>query len=257
MVLFPKLVVFLRFLVDYLLLLGSARLCDHPIRLWRAVTAAALGAVYVFGCIGLGLTFLGSFFWHLIWQGLMCMVAFGMDLRTVKPALLYLLLSVGIGCFALGLGKEGHISKFLCFAALIVLCIQGIWAGRPKKTYLPVSIRHGDRVVDLTALVDTGNMLTDPVSGNPVLVADAVTGTKLLGLSVEQLKDPVNTLQSAQIRGLRLIPYTAVGSPKGMLLGLRVDRLIIGGRHQNHVVAFAPQMLDGNKRYQALAGGNV
>ena len=107
----------------------------------------------------------------------------------------------------------------------------------------------------MTALLDSGNTLKDPVTGLPVLVADARAAMELLQLQESELLHPIETISRGKHVGLRLIPYCAVGQPAGMLLGIQVDQLQINGRDVNQVVAFAPQCIGQGSGYEALTGG--
>ena len=78
----------------------------------------------------------------------------------------------------------------MCF-----LCLVG-FRGRAGQQYVPVAICYEGRCVSLMALVDTGNTLRDPVTGQSVLVADALCARTLLGLTVEQLRHPAETVAS-------------------------------------------------------------
>ena len=87
-----------------------------------------------------------------------------------------------------------------------------------------------------------------------MLVVGADVALQLLGITADELKSPIQTLQRGDIRGLRLIPYRAVGQPNGMLLATRLDCVLIDGKKTGNLVAFAPQVFDAGE-YQALAGG--
>ena len=54
------------------------------------------------------------------------------------------------------------------------------------------------------------------------MVVDRMTADKLLGLTTEQLEDPIGTISRGKYPGLRLIPYTAVGKSAGMLLAMKM-----------------------------------
>jgi len=116
-----------------------------------------------------------------------------------------------------------------------------------------VELSYGDKRVQLTALRDTGNTLRDPVTGRQVLVVDASTAGKLTGLSVQQLKKPVESVTA--LPGLRLIPYRAVGQAGGLLLALKIPQAKIGSWQGSALVAFAPEGLGSDGTYQALTGG--
>lgn len=249
------LVVLLNFLVDFFLILGTNRLSGCPPGGKRAALAAALGAVYAGLCVLPTLAFLRNFFWRLVCLGLMSGIAFGWNKGAVRRGILLVFLSMALGGIALGLGEGGFWSVVLGAVGVALLCITG-FQGRPgQQRYVPVSITHGGKTVQLMALVDTGNALRDPISGRAVLVADADSAYRLLGLTRQQLAQPLKTVSSCKELHLRLIPYHAVGQPGGMLLALRVDALEMNGKKEDLLVAFAPQQI--GKTYQALTGGIV
>ena len=105
------------------------------------------------------------------------------------------------------------------------------------------------------ALKDTGNLLRDPLTGEQVLVAGADVGMKLLDLTEEQLRAPLETMASGVISGMRLIPYHAVGQPCGMLLAVRFCDAKIGKNVAQPLVAFAPDRIGQGAMYQMLTGG--
>lgn len=252
---YVDLMILLNFLVDFLLILGTNRLSGYGPGVKRAAAGAALGAVYAVGCVMPGFAFLGNTFWRLVSLMLMSMIAFGRSLGALRRGILFVFLSMALGGIALGLGNGGFWAIVMGALGIAIACVVG-FCGRPgQEKYVPVSITHGDRQIHLTALLDTGNTLRDPVSGLPVLVADAMAAEKLMGLTAGQLARPVETLASRSKSGLRLIPYHAVGQPGAMLLGLRVQRLQINGKTADMIVAFAPQRIGQGKPYQALAGG--
>lgn len=257
MTVYPNLIVLLNFLVDFLLLLGASCLCGYPAQMGKAALGALTGAVYTGLCLLPSFRFLANGGWRLVSLSLMAMLAYGCCRSALRRGAVFLFLCLAMGGLAMLLGRGDLYSMLLCALILCLLCILGFRGGARPHQYVPVVIRHGDACVNLTALVDTGNTLCDPVSGRPVLVADDGTGEALLGLSQQQLSDPVQTLTACRIPGLRLIPYCAVGQPSGLLLGLKVDRLTVNGKISDSLVAFAPQRLGRGEDYQALAGGMV
>lgn len=251
------LVVVLNFLVDFLLILGTNRLSGHPTQMRRALLAGAVGGGYAAMCVLPGFCFMGNIFWRLVSLALMSVVAFGWSKSALRRGILFVFLSMALGGIALGLGNGGFWAIVLGALGVAILCVAG-FCGRPgQQQYVQVDIVHGDRQMHLTALLDTGNTLRDPVSGQAVLVADADIGAKLLGLSADDFAHPIETMGKGGNRGLRLIPYHAVGQSGGLLLGMRVDHLRINGKKQEMIVAFAPQKIGQGKPYQALAGGSV
>lgn len=244
----------LNLLVDLLLILGTNRLAGHPMGVKRALPAAMLGGIYAAGCVLPGFFFLGNTLWRLVCLALMSAIAFGLSQSGLRRGVLFVFLSMALGGIALGLGRGGFWSLVLSAGGVCFLCLVGFRGRVREQKYIPVTIYYGGQTVSMTALVDTGNTLRDPVSGRPVLVVDASVASKLLPLSCAQLAHPVETLATAKLTGLRLIPYSAVGQSAGLLLGIRPDRVEADGKESEYIVAFAPQNL-GHGQYQALAGG--
>ena len=246
--------VLLNFLVDFLLLLGTNRLTGHPPGLKRAAGASILGGLYAGVCILPGFSFLGNTLWRLASLALMSMIAFGMQKNSIRRGTVFVFLSMALGGVAVGLGRGGFWSVLLSAGGVCMLCLVGFRGKLTQQRYVPVTITCGARTVALTALVDTGNTLRDPISGFPVVVVDETVAGKLCQLTRNQIAHPVETLGSVKLPGLRLIPYSAVGQSTGMLLGIRADRVQVEGKTGKYIVAFAAQNL-GHGQYQALTGG--
>lgn len=246
--------ILLNFLVDLLLILGTNRLSGYPMGIKRAVPAAALGGIYAGACVLPGFGFLGNFLWRLVSLALMSVLAFGKQQNGLRRGVVFLFLSMALGGIAMGLGRGGFWSVVLSAGGVCFLCLIGFRGRVTEQKYIPVTIVHNGNRVALTALVDTGNTLRDPVTGRPVLVVDAAVASRLISLSFEQLAHPLETLATAKPQGLRLIPFNAVGQSTGLLLGIRADSVVVEGKESDYIVAFAPQNL-GHGQYQALAGG--
>ena len=123
----------------------------------------------------------------------MLLAAYGGSRRLVRQGVIFLALScaLGGGVLAIGLlggrglalgGKGVYYAPFdlklvLLSAAgcyvLLTLALRGV--GRHTAAageLVPVRLELDGRRAELTALVDTGNTLTDPASGQPVMVAE-------------------------------------------------------------------------------------
>lgn len=252
MTVYLDIVILLNFLVDWLLLMGTNRLCGHRLSPGRSALGAMLGGLYGGACLLPGFSFLGNTLWRTVMLALMAVIAFGFKRSTLRRGILFLLLSMALGGVALGLDR-GFLSVAGGAGAVCLLCIFGFRGRISTPAYLPVELTYGEKSLKLTALQDTGNTLCDPVTGSPVLVVDGEAAGKLTGLSKEQLRKPVETMGT--IPGLRLIPYRAVGTEGGLLLALTMKQVKIGSWQGSRVVAFAPEKLSVDGDYQALTGG--
>ena len=249
------LVLLLNFGVDFLLLLGTNRLSGYPARVGRAAISASLGALYACICLVPQFSFLGNFLWRTVALAFMAVVAFGISRSALRRGILFLLLSMALGGVASGVGAPDFGILLLAAMGILLLSVISLPKGL-GVTYIPVELIRGEKRVVLTALRDTGNTLTDPVTGEQILVAGADVAWDVLGLTPGQLADPVGTMQHSGISGLRLVPYHSVGNPGGLLLAARFDDVKVGGVSRGHLVAFTAERIGKSEGYQALAGGS-
>ena len=235
----------LNFLVDLCLMVGVNRLSGHPPGLKRAAAAAALGGGYAGVCLVPGLQFLGSGLWRAVSLGLMGWTAFGADRSGWQRSMLFVLLSMALGGLAMTMAS-GVKGLALSVGALGLIGRMGL-RGQGRR-FVSLEVTYAGRTVKLRALVDTGNALCDPVTGEPVTVLSPGVGLEL-GLPAEVMSDPVG----AVVPGLRLIPARTVGGG-GLLAAVRCERVVVNGQAAGRLVAFARENF-GNGEYQALTGG--
>lgn len=255
MTVYVDVVMGLNFLVDFFLLLGTNRLCGCPTAKGRTVGAAALGGVYGGVCLIPGFAFLGNLLWRIVVLAGMCVIAFGWQRSSVRRGALFLFLTMALGGIAQGVYGSGILGLIGSAAGLFLLCAVGFRGRVSGGQQVPVVIRNGRHVCRLVALRDTGNTLTDPITGQSVLVVGSEVAWELLGITPQQLRSPLEAMASGKIPGLRLIPYRSVGCSTGMLLAAVMDEVVIDGQPSGKLVAFAPQTIGRTETYQALAGG--
>ena len=146
------------------------------------------------------------------------------------------------------------VASVVSLAAVYFLCCLRFRVDS-KVVAVTLSFRGNTKVFN--ALKDTGNNLKDPLTGRSVLVIGADIAESVLGLTRQQLENPIQTLQSNILPGLRLLPYASIGSKNAMLLAMQIKDVKIGGWQGSCLVALASQNIIGNRNYQALIGEDV
>ena len=270
----------LNFVVDYLLLLSAGRLAGEVLRRGRLALGAALGAAYAGAVFLPGLGFLVHPLCKVGAGVLTVLAGYGGSRRLLRVCLVFFAVSASFGGGILALQLLGNRSLTLangvlsspldlklvllsaagCYG-LITLLFQRAARHSPRRELAPAVVELGGRRAVLTALVDTGNTLTDPATGRPVLVAE---GEKVKGLfppgtapSRAELYDPAGAMERLSGAGLRcrLLPYQAVGVECALLLALRSDRVTVGGEDCGPLlVALSPTGLTDGGGYCALIG---
>ncbi len=266
-------------LVDYLLLLGAARLAGERLRRLRFALGAVLGGGYAVAIFLPGGAFLQRLPCRLAVLALMSVAAYGGSRRLLRQSLLFLALSCALGGGVLAvslLGGRGltlsggvvysamDIKTVLLSAAGCYAAVTLVFRGLARHTasageLAAVRLALDGRSVELTALRDTGNTLTDPVAGIPVLVAEGALLLPLLPpgtLMAGELADPVacmERLRDGPLAGrVRLLPYRAVGVERGLLLALRPDGLWVNGERRDMLAALSPTPVSDGGGYGAL-----
>lgn len=256
--------------MDYLLLLAAGRLAGVALPRGRLALSAALGGVVAV----LVLLPHWGFFTHplckLATGVALPLVAFGGSAGLLRVSLIFFGVSAAFGggvlALQLWLGapaipdcKTLLLSAAGCYCFFtVVFRRSGRHIGRELA---PAWLELGGRKCALTVLLDTGNTLTDPLTGRGVLVAqgDAVAGLFPAGEAPtrEELTDPISAMEHRRGKGWRLIPYRAVGVSHGLLLTVRVDRAQVGEeRMEGLLVALSPTPVSDGGGYNALMGGS-
>lgn len=248
-------VALLNFLVDFLLLMATKGLVGEKADWKRCALGGLAGGLYAGICLIKPLNFLGNWFWRILSLGLMCGIAYGFKRQSVKKGAIFLLLTMTLGGVASLLGQGDFLSLVFCAIGLLIICVIGV--EKPREGLVSVKLTKGEQEYSLTALMDTGNTLKDPITGRNVLVAGENVARELLGLTHAELANPIQTLESKNYPGLRLIPFSSVGCTKGILLAAKMDRVWINGKETEALVAFAPQKIGKDGSFEALAGGTV
>ena len=251
-----KYVVFMMVLslfVDILLLTGAGRLAGRQLRWHRAMSAALAGAVHKGLCMTPALSVLNHILIRVFMMAGVGIIAFGWRRRDLRPAVTYAVLQMALSGLISGAEKGSPWPVLAGSVALWLLCSFGCRDLGEK--IIPAELTNRGRTVKIRALVDTGNLLKDPVTGESVLVVCNKLGIILAGLTEKQIADPIHTLLEHPDLGFRLLPYHTVGKTHGMMLAMKIDNVKIRGQKAGNLIAFAPNGLSMQKEYQALAGG--
>lgn len=182
------------FSMDLLCLTITASLLHRSVRGWRLIVAALLGGGYAAAVLLLGLDGFLGFLFDLLAACVMCTVAFASrrqsPWRWLQCTGMQVLVSMILGGVMTALYSvlnrlhlpvellEGDGLSVWTFALLTALAgittvKGGSFLGLSHKTKsVTVQARLLGQDVTLHAMVDSGNLLRDPVSGKSVIVAD-------------------------------------------------------------------------------------
>lgn len=239
-------------LVDFLLLMGVSQLYPHRGHFIKAIIAAAMNGIYVALASRRVFPFMDTPILAGAAMVITGMIAFGCSAKGIRSCGMFLLLRLAMTGITQPVLIFRPLPLLLASSLALLLCVMGL----PEKNdhMIPVELSYGTNRMTITALRDTGNGLQDPLTGKPVLILGADAAQSLTGLTAQQLRKPVETMGA--LPGLRLIPYRSIGG-EGLLLALRLHEMRVGSRSGSGIVAFAPEILSKEGKFQALTGGTL
>lgn len=238
---------FVNFCMDFQCLFLTAKLLGRPFPVWRGALFSALGALYAVAALFISAPGAVAFLCDCVVCFGMCFGTFGQKRRpTVSvflPFLVYFGVSFAVGGAMSGIGallarlelpfavsgEEISGGAFLLLAAAGGLCTF-LWGRvsrrRAGQTRARLRVAMGSREVCLSAMVDTANLLCDPVSGKPVAIVakgaiDALLTPALQGAFCGT--GGVGALAHAEARRVRFIATHSV-TGEGLLVAIAPDR---------------------------------
>ena len=268
---------FLNLVIDYFILLLTAKVCAAPFKRMRFLAAAALGGAYSALLVLPQFAFLGLWPMKIALSVAMVLISFGSERRLLRATLFFYAVSAAFGGAVFAASMLGGVKVdrapfvpvtmrvlvlafAVCYAAvLVVFQRSGL---RLERSLMCAEITLLGRCVSIRAMRDTGNNLRDPVTGASVMVAetDAVFAlfpdeiVEILKGKAEpaRLFEVVMGVESTRGR-FRLVPYTSVGVCGGLLLAFRPDELRLDGRRRRDiVVALSPTKMCDDGEYSAV-----
>ncbi len=257
----------LNLVIDYFLLLATAKICGLPFTRGRFALAAALGAGW--SCLSLvpACAFLGAAPMRAVLALAMSLAAFGAERRLFRCFFAFLGVSALFGgaVYAAGLhrgiGQTGGaltrvdmrvlaLSFAVCWALVSLVFRRS--AANARDVVRNVTVERGGATVRLRALEDTGNGLYDPITGRAAFVAEADAVAPLFPADAAAWLRAPPADACPHIPGTRLIPCAGVCG-EGLLLAFRPDRVTVDGVPRSDLLAaVSPRPLGGDGRFEAI-----
>ena len=138
-----------------------------------------------------------------------------------------------------------------------------------KDMYCNITIYFGEKNISTIALLDTGNLLKDPITSMPVIIVekdilknilpDNIINNlnKIIGGDVP--KEVYEDESLEYITKFRVIPFSSIGKENGMLLGFKANKVTVDQEEnteiiENVIVGIYENKLSRKNQYSALIG---
>lgn len=121
---------------------------------------------------------------------------------------------------------------------------------------------------DIKAMIDTGNLLKDPITNSPVVVIEKNSLNNILPEEIlNNTQEIINGKYEFRDEYLkyasrfRVLPFSSLGKQNGMLLGFKVDKTQVEINdeeiiREDVIVGIYDKKLSNKKQYECLIGLN-
>ena len=137
-----------------------------------------------------------------------------------------------------------------------------------NSIFYDIEIGLDNKKCTLRAILDTGNMLTDPLTGVPVVIVEKRIIESIISkdtleylLKIINNKKLENIPENLQTR-CRFIPFSSIGKKNGMIIGIKPDYIKVYEESEeiirsDVVVGISDGVFNKNKLYSGLIGLEV
>lgn len=188
-------------------------------------------------------------------------------LYYVRPQDILMKNGIYIGTYPLKIALLGGIVGFTILNISFKL-IKGKIS--KKDMFCEIQINFNNKTSKIKAMIDTGNLLKDPITGNNVIIAESRTLENVIPIQVlKNINNMLNTkveesneIDKQYIARLRLIPFSSLGKQNGMLVGFKPDNIIVHFEEiekqiDKVIVGIYDKNLSKTGEYSGLVGINI
>lgn len=247
-------------LMNYIIIFATGVVIKAECKKWRILAGSLVGAVYTVVMYLNIIPIYSNFIMKLVLSVVIVYIAFKTKSvkRLVKNLIIFYLVSfifggcvfalmyflqpqmaeirngVFVGAYPL---KVALIGGFVAFIILQVSFKLVKNKFSKKDMIYDVDIFINENQVKVRALLDTGNLLKDPITGFPVIVVEHKSLSKVLPEKVLDNLDKIlggdideltkNEKFNKTISRFRIIPFSSLGKQNGLLLGIKADKICI------------------------------
>jgi len=276
--------------MNYMILFSTAKLVRSNYNKLKLLAASALGALYSVFYYLPGYEYLYTWFLKILFSLFIVIVAFTpYKLKElIRLVSMFYIITFVFGGAAFGLyyiiSGIKHTYKDIFFfqnfpIKLLLLSVTisyfivryswdyTIHRLRREKIISKANICLNGKKILVSALVDTGNSLNDPVSKLPVVVVEYssvkdIIPHELKKIFEENKENNINLIatvlsQSEWLTRFRLIPFKSLGTDNALMIGFKPDEFNIEHNNENQIVkeliiGIYNRRLSGDGEYNAL-----
>lgn len=275
--------------MNYIILVATAIIGKYEVKYFRNILASTFGGIYAIINYIKTFSIIQNLLLKVSISIVMILITFGFKniKTTIKQLILFYLVSFTFGGAAFMLlfflkpenviFEHGHLVgtypiKIAMLGGIvgfsIIAMVSNIIRDRRKiKSMLcDMEIFYNNKNVKLKTMIDTGNLLKDPITQNDVIIVEK---NSLKGLVEDDILENIEDilkgkwLDSAEIHNykFKLIPFSSLGNENGLIIGFKPEYIKIydeGEKIRKEVIiGIYPGKLTKTNLYTSLIGLNI
>ena len=285
-------IIFLENLImNSIILYATSIILKTKVKTIRVILSSSIGAIYSIILYTTEITIFASIISKIILSIVMIYVAFNPQnvKKMCKQTLVFYLASFVFGGVALyliyflkpqdiviknGMFAGQYALKAIMLGAIVAFIIIKISIKiiktkiNPKDMYCKIKIKLNGKQVETKAMIDTGNLVKEPITNTPVIIVESSLLNEILPKEIlanlenilcGNLANIPEKIQLNFISKLRCIPYSSLGKQNGMLVGIKADEIQIENEDEqkktnNVIIGIYDKSLTKSGEYRALVG---
>lgn len=190
-------------------------------------------------------------------------------LYIIKPQDILMKNGVYIGTYPIKVAIIGALLGFILTYLAFKLIKNRI---TKKSVFYEITIFFKGKTVEATAMLDTGNLLKDPISQMPVILIQKSKLSQIIPRNIlENLENVLGGDYSLEISEterneyfskLKIIPFNSIGKQNGVLIGFKADKIQIDINDnieelKNVIIGIYNGKFSKSEKYSALIGLDI
>ena len=224
------------FLLNFIIILGTSIISKSKTSILRITISSLFGSAFAI----LGYFINLNFFIKLLISICMVCIAFKINklLRLLKLLIFFYFISFAFGgisymlIYYLGSYTLNVVILSIIIGLIIVLLFFKIINEKFQNTIYDIEIFYNGKNLKIKSMLDTGNLLKDPITNNDVMLVEKDEISKIVP---KEFWDKINNvkkgnlLEKSNYDGFKitLIPYSSIGKENGILFGFKPDSVKI------------------------------
>lgn len=294
MTIYIDIVIIENLIMNYIILCATAIISKTEIKQIRIILASLIGATYVIMSYVVNVQIYSNIILKIILSIVMVYISYKpVKIKKLgKQILMFYLTSFVFGGVSLALiyfikpqeviikngqfiGKYVLKTVFLGGIVGFIITVTTINIIKNKKgkkdVFYTVKIHLQGKIIETVAMLDTGNLLKEPITNRPVIILEH---TLLYEIIPKQILNNLENILAGDfskipeeirdeyISKLKVIPFKSLGKENGMLIGIKCEKVIIENDEEikevnSPIIGIYNKSLTKRGEYRALFGMDI